>query len=186
MAFVDLARDRLIFKVLVAGPPAVGKSERLWQLGHATGERRVAEFGRTPLGPQRMARFDLEVERDGRPVELEAYEWHGPERADVRGKGLFFGLDGLVYIADARAERLVDTVRQFKFLVGQLGRSRVVRVPSLLVLGRMDEGLLRLSALEPELGVFAWGQRFEAPLDEHAAFLEAVRLLGESILARVV
>lgn len=186
MAFVDIARGRLVLKALVAGPPAVGKSERLWQLGHASGERRVRQFGRTPLGPQRMASFDLDVERAGRPVEMEAYEWHGPERADARGRGLFAGLDGLVYIADARPERQVDTVRQLQFLVRQLGRSRVARVPSLLLLGRVDEGLARLSTLEPELGGIAWGQRLEAPLDDVEAFLEAMRLLGESMMARMV
>jgi hypothetical protein len=186
MAFVDLGRNRLVLKALVAGPPAVGKSERLWQLGHASGERRVAELGQTPLGPQRMAWLDLEVAREGRPVVLEAYEWHGPERADARGKGLFTGLDGLVYIADARPERQVDTVRQLEFLVGQLGRSRVGRIPSLLALGRMDEGLARLSTLEPELVGIAWGQRLERPIQDEAGFLEAVRLLGESMLARVL
>lgn len=186
MAFVDLAHDRLVLKALVGGPPAVGKSERLWQLGHAGGVRRVAEFGRTPLGPQRMASFDLDAEREGRAVVLEAYEWHGPERADVRGRGLFSGLDGLVYIADARAERQVDTVRQLEHLVGSLGRSRVARIPTLLALGRMDEGLLRLSTLEPELVGITWGQRLELPLDDVEGFLEAVRLLGESMLARLV
>lgn len=186
MAFIDLARDRLLLKALVAGPPAVGKSERLWQLGHAGGQRRVQEFGSTPIGPQRMASFALEVARQGRPVEVEAYEWHGPEKADVRGKGLFSGLDGLVYIADARAERQVDTVRQLEFLVRQLGRSRVNRVPSLLMLGRMDEGLARLSTLEPELVGISWGQRLEAPLEDTGEFLEAFQLLGESMLARMV
>lgn len=186
MAFVDLARDRLVLKALVAGPPAVGKSERLWQLGHASGERRLSEFGQTPLGPQRMAWLDLDVEREGRPAILELYEHHGPERADIRGRGLFTGLDGLVYIADARADRQVDTVRQLEFLVGQMGRSRVTRIPTLLALGRMDEGLVRLATLEPELVGIAWGQRVELPLEDDEAFLETIRLLGESMLARVV
>lgn len=186
MAFVDLARDRLVLKMLVAGPPAVGKSERLLQLGCSTGARRVVEFGRTPLGPQRMASFDLDASREGRPVEIEAYEWHGPERADVRGRGLFAGLDGLVYIADARAERQVDTVGQLRFLVRELGRSRIARLPSLLLLGRMDEGLARLSTFESDLTDLVWGQRLEAPIEDAERFIEAVRLLGESMLARLV
>lgn len=185
MAFVDLSRDRLVLKALVAGPPAVGKSERLWQLGHASGARRVQEFGQTPLGPQRMACFDLELEREGRPVELEAYEWHGPERADVRGKRLFAGLDGLIYIADARAERTVDTVRQLRFLSEEMGRSRLLRIPTLLMLGQADAGLARLSTLEPNLEPMTWGQRFEGPLEDVEGFLEAVRLLAESMLIRV-
>lgn len=186
MAFVDLSRNRLVLKALMAGPPAVGKSERLWQLGHAADQRRVHAFGQTPLGPQRMATIDLESAQSGRPVEMEVYEWHGPERADARGKGLLSGLDGLIYLADARADRQVDTVRQLAFLVEKLGRSRVVRLPTLLALGRMDEGLARISTLEPELSGIVWGQRLEVPLQDKTAFIEATLLLGESMLARLV
>ncbi|MEO1229474.1 MAG: hypothetical protein AAFZ18_11255 [Myxococcota bacterium] len=185
MAFVDLNRNRLVLKSLIAGPPAVGKSERLWQLGHASGTRRVQEFGQTPLGPQRMASFDLDVQREGRPVEIEVYEWHGPERADIRGKGLFSGLDGFIYLADARADRTVDSVQQLRFLVQQAGRSKLKRIPSLLALGRMDDGLARLSTLEPQLEPFAWGQRLETPLDDTEAFVEASHLLGETMLMRL-
>lgn len=145
----------------------------------------MQEFGRTALGPQRMASFDLDIVREGRPVEIEVYEWHGPERADVRGKGLFSGLDGFIYLADARADRTVDTVRQLRFLLEQAGRSKLLRLPSLLALGRMDEGLARLSMLEPELEPLAWGQRLEAPLEEAEAFIEATHLLGETMLIRL-
>ena len=184
MTYVDLKAQRLVLKVLLAGPPSVGKSERLWQLGHAAGERRVLEFGRTPLGPQRMARLDLDVEGTGRPVSLEAYEWHGPERADVRGRGLFSGLDGLVYLADARTERQVDTTRQCEFLVSELGRSRARRLPALLVLGRKDEGGLRLEQLERRLPELAWTGRVEALIEETEDFLEGVRALGQAMLLR--
>lgn len=183
---MDLVQRQLVLKALLAGPPAVGKSERLWQLGHAGGLRRVAEFGRTPLGPQRMASFDLDAREEGRPVVLEAYEWHGPERADARGRGLFTGLDGLIYVADARAERHVDTVRQLQFLVEKLGRPRVSRLPALLVLGRMDEGLARLRTLEPSLTGVSWGHRAELPIEDTEGFLESVRLLGHAMLARLV
>lgn len=186
MAFVDLERDHLVLDVLLAGPPASGKSTRLWQIGHATGERRVDEFGRTPLGPQRMATLPLDVERRGRDVVMEVYEWHGPERADARGRGLLTHLDGLVYLADARAERLIDTVRQLEFLVERLGRSTLRRLPTVLALGRMDEGALRLPRIEAELMEITWGQRLELPFEDAAGFVEAMRLLGEAILLREV
>ena len=48
MAFVDLKRDVLVLKVVLAGPPAVGKTERLAQLGL---EGRSATFSMTALGP---------------------------------------------------------------------------------------------------------------------------------------
>lgn len=186
MAFVDLHRNRLILKAVLAGPPAVGKSERLWQLGHAGGVKRTHEIGQTPLGPQRMASMDLEVEREGRSVELEIYEWHGPEKADVRGKGLAHGLDGLIYLADARPDRTVDTVRQLEFLISTFGKSRIQRIPSLLALGQMDAGLARLSALESQLPTLTWGHRLEVLLEDEAGFVEAVLLLGELMIARMV
>ena len=183
---VDLARDRLVLKAIVAGPPAVGKSERLWQLGNIASPCRVLEFGRTPLGPQRMANLDLDVTREGRPVEIEFYEWHGPERADVRGKGLFAGLDGFIYIADARSDRRIDTIRQLEHLIDTVGRTKISRIPSVLLLGQIDEGDLVLSSIEPQLVSIAWGQKLECPLTDTSSFIEAIYLLGESMLARIV
>ena len=52
---------------------------------------------------------------EDRAVEVEFYEWHGPEKADVRARGLFVGLDGLIYMVDAREDRYVDTVNFFDF-----------------------------------------------------------------------
>lgn len=183
MAFVDLSRDRLVLKVILAGPPAVGKTTRLLQIGE---EGRSASFGRTALGPQRMASMPLETQHQGRPVEVEVYEWHGPERADVRSRGLFVGLDGLVYLADAREDRRVDTDRQLELLVDTVGKSRMRRLPGLLVLGRKDEGLTSLSAHESSLARVEWSLRFDGPIEDAAGFLEAFRLYGEVMLARTV
>lgn len=181
MAFVDLGRNVLILKVVLTGPPAVGKTERLEQLGLAG---KSACFGSTVMGPTRMASVSLTSERDGRPVEVEVYEWHGPEKADVRTKGLFVGLDGLIYVADAREDRYVDTIKQLEFFVEQAGKSKVARLPGLLVLGQMDEGLLRLAKLAPELKGPTWANRLEAEIDDAEPFVEAVRLFGEVMLAR--
>lgn len=183
MAFVDLAKDKLVLKVLLAGPPAVGKSERLAQLA-AHGE--AQRFGTSAFGPTQLAVFPLEVAREGRPVVLEVYEWHGPERADVRGRGLFVGLDGLIYLADAREDRWVDTVRQLEFLVKEVGKPKMARLPALLLLGRMDEGLLRLASFGGKLGGPTWSEKLELPIEESARFIEAVRLYAEVMLARVV
>jgi hypothetical protein len=183
MAFVDLARNTLVLKVVLAGPPAVGKTARLDQLG-AVGRR--AAFGSGPLGPTQLAVLPLTSEREGRAAEVEVYEWHGPERADVRGRGLFVGLDGLIYVADAREDRHVDTVRQLAFFVEQLGRPKAQRLPGLLLLGRRDEGLLRLQSLLPRLGGPTWSTRLELGLEEVEPFLEAMRLFGEVMLARAL
>ncbi len=183
MAFVDLKRDRLILKVVLAGPPAVGKTDRLDQIGRA-GRRET--FGSSVIGPTQMGVLPIEAEREGRPVELEIYEWHGLEKADVRMRGLFVGLDGLIYIADARQDRHVDTVRQFQYLVQTAGKSKIQRLPALLLLGQMDEGLLRLASLEEQLPGPTWSERLELPIDESEPFLEALRVYGEVMLARVL
>lgn len=183
MAFVDLARDVLVLKVVLAGPPAVGKTERLEQLGLVG---KSACFGSTVMGPTRMAALPLTSEREGRAVEVEVYEWHGPEKADVRTKGLFVGLDGIIYLADAREDRYVDTVKQLEFLVEQAGKTKVARLPGLLVLGQMDEGLLRLATLAPKLTGPTWASRLEASIDDEEAFVEAVRVFGEVMLARTL
>lgn len=183
MAVVDLRRDVLVLKVVLTGPPAVGKTERLEQIGQVG---RSARFGSTALGPTRMASLALTSEREGRAVEIEVYEWHGPEKADVRTKGLFVGLDGLIYIADAREDRYVDTIKQLEFFVEHLGMSKARRLPGLLVLGQMDEGLLRLSTLAPELKGPTWSDRVEVDIDDADRFVEAVRLYGEVMLSRLV
>ena len=187
MAFVDLRRNVLVLKVVLAGPPAVGKTERLAQLGH---EGRSATFSMTPLGPQRMAVLQTTAggpqTADQRPVEVEVYEWHGPEKADVRARGLFVGLDGLIYMADAREDRYVDSVNHFDFLLKTAGKSKIQRLPGLLVLGRMDEGLLRTPKFLKALAGPAWSAPLEAELDNGAAFLEAVGLLTEAMLARAL
>jgi hypothetical protein len=141
VAFIDLAKNKLVLKVAMAGPPAVGKSLRLDQLGR---EGRRHDFGSKLMAPTSMAVLPLASEATGRPVEIEVYEWHGPEKVDVRGKALWTGLDGVIYVCDAREDRYVDTAATFKFMVEEAGKSRLVRVPSLLVLGRLEEGLLRL------------------------------------------
>lgn len=184
MAFVDLAKDKLVLKVILAGPPAVGKTERLFHIGDSGGRRE--KFGTTVTGITYMAALPLTSEREGREVEIEVYEWHGPEKADVRARGIFIGIDGLIYLADAREDRYVDTIRQFEFLVSQVGRSRLVRLPALLVLGRMDEGLLRLSSLEGKLDGPTWSDRLEIPYDDAERFVEAVRVYGEVMLARTL
>lgn len=183
MAIVDLRRDVLVLKVVLTGPPCVGKTERLEQIGL---EGKSACFGNTVLGPTRMASLPLTSEKDGRAVEIEVYEWHGPEKADVRAKGLFVGLDGLIYMADAREDRFVDTTRQLSFLIDEVGKSKVQRLPGLLVLGQMDEGLLRLSSVEGQLKGLTWAERFEGSIDEPEPFVEAVRVYGEVMLARTL
>jgi hypothetical protein len=181
VAIVDLGRGVLVLKAVVAGPPAVGKTARLDQVG-AAGRRE--RFGATPLGPTELAVLPLELAREGRPVELELYEWHGPERADVRGRGLFVGLDGLVYLADAREDRRKDTLRTLGFLADTAGKPRLQRLPGLLALGRGDEGPLRLAELAPRLPGPDWGERVEG--DAAEAFVAAVRRLGAAMLARGV
>jgi hypothetical protein len=184
VAFVDLKRNVLVLKVVLAGPPKVGKTERLQHIGE--GER-VQSFGSRTAGVVQMASLPLPSESTPRLVEIEVYEWHGPERADVRAKSLFTGLDGIIYVADAREDRLVDTVRQFEFLLDQAGKSRVVRLPGLLVLGRMDEGTLRLDpTIEKRVQGPTWSERVELPYTERDPFVEAVRLFGEVMLARVL
>ena len=183
MATVDLRRDVLVLKVVLTGPPAVGKSCRLEQLGEVG---RSERFGSTTSGPTRMAVLPLTSEREGRAVELEVYEWHGLERADVRAKGLFVGLDGLIYVADAREDRYVDTVGQLDYFVEVAGKSKVQRLPGLLVLGQMDEGLLRLPTLATKLKGPAWSARVELPLEAAEPFVEAVRVFGEVMLARIL
>ena len=180
MAFVDLARNTLVLKVVLAGPPAVGKSERLAQLGP------TSIFGSVTSGLTQMAVLPLAAESSKRPVEIEIYEWHGPERADLRSKALFTGLDGFIYLADAREDRYVDTGRQFDFLLDEAGKTRLTRIPGLLLLGRMDEGLLRLPALEKRLKGATWSQRLELARDDGPALAEAIRVFGETMLARVL
>jgi hypothetical protein len=58
MAFVDLKRDRLILKVVLAGPPAVGKTERLDQIGKVG---RRDNFGSTVIGPMQMATLPIQA-----------------------------------------------------------------------------------------------------------------------------
>lgn len=183
MAFVDLSRNRLVLKVLLAGPPAVGKTERLGQIGDVG---RFTPFGTSVIGRSNMAVLPLKATATKRPVEIELYEWHGPERADVRAKRMFTGLDGMVYIADAREDRFVDTQKQFEFLIKEAGRSRLARLPGLLLLGMMDEGLLRLSAIASKLdGGPTWSDQLELSIDDADAFVEAIRVLGEVMLARI-
>lgn len=186
MAFVDLDTQRLVLRAVLAGPPGVGKSERLWQLGHDDGEKRLAEFGRTPLGPQRMAWIDLQTREGGRPVVLELYEWRGPERADARGKALARGLDALVYLCDARADRQRDNLRHLELLIDFFGRSRLIRTPNLLALAHMEEGMARLDSIETTLPELPWSDRIEVPLEDGPRFVEAVRLLGHAMLMRSV
>ncbi len=184
VAFVDLSKNELVLKAVLAGPPAVGKTERLRHVG-ALG--RMDTFGSRTSGFTTMASLRLEAEHALRPVVLELYEWHGPEKADVRGKALFTGLDGVVYLADARADRHVDTVRFLEFLAKQAGRSRLARLPGLLALGFQDEGLLRLPGLEPQLSSGpTWSARLDAPVEDASAWIEALRTFGELVLARVV
>lgn len=183
MAFVDLTRNVLVLKVVLAGPPAVGKTTRLKQLGEIG---TYADFGSKTLGSAQMASVSLPSEGSLRPVEIEVYEWHGPEKVDVRTKALFVGLDGVVYMADAREDRRVDTINQFGFLQDEAGKTRLMRLPGLLVLGRMDEGTLRLDHLEKKLRGPTWSERIEAPIDQKEPFFEAVKLFGEVMLARVL
>lgn len=183
MAFVDLKQNKLILKVILAGPPAVGKTERMEQIGAAG---TIAEFGSSLTGRTLMSTLPLKTEREGREVEIEVYEWHGPEAADVRAKGLFVGVDGLVYLADARQDRYVDSVAQFEFLVKTAGKSKVQRLPGLLMLGMMDEGVLRLSRFEEKLRGPTWSDRLELAYDDADPFVEALRLFGEVMMARAL
>lgn len=183
MAFVDVQRKKLILKVVLAGPPAVGKTERLMQIAAAG---RYHKYGSRVAGETEMAVLPLKAERDGREVEIEVYEWHGPlvERADLRMKGMFVGLDGVIYIADAREDRWVDTVKQFEFLVESAGKSKLLRLAGLLILGMKDEGLLRLSSFDGKLYGPTWSEKLDLAIEDADAFVEAVRVYGEVMLVR--
>lgn len=183
MAYVDLAKNLLVLKVAVVGPPAVGKTTRLRQVGN---EGRFQVFGSKLMAETTMAVLPLVAEGTPRPVEIELYEWHGPEKVDVRAKALWTGLDGLIFIADARADRYVDSVAMFKFLLDEAGKTRLVRVPSLLVLGWPDEGLLRLERYAKDLQGPTWSDRLESPVEPGEPFIEAVKMLGEAMLARML
>jgi GTPase SAR1 family protein len=183
MAFVDLQRNKLVLKVVMTGPPAVGKSERIEQIGKVGRQER---YGSTVLGPTQIGVLPLTSEREGREVEIEVYEWHGPEKADIRFKGMFVGIDGLIFVADARQDRRKDTVAQFEYLVETAGKSKIQRLPAILMLGQMDEGLLRLSAFDEKLQGPTWSERLELPLEESEPFIEALRVYGEVMLARVL
>jgi len=181
MAFVDLAKNRLVLKAVVAGPPAVGKTTRLAEAAP------LSTFGSTVRGRTTMTTVRLDTRSSLRPVELELYEWHGPERADVRGKALFTGLDGVIYVADAREDRWIDTKNQFDFLVKEAGRTRLARLPGLLVVSRIDEGLLRAPRLEKDLaGGPTWSERAELGPGGSDRWLDTLKLFGELVLARVV
>jgi|GEM_PF-2262630 len=182
MAFVDLARNQLVLKVVVAGPPAVGKTARLLQLASS---QELVEYGAENTGLTQMAALRLERPDGQRTVVIEAYEWHGHETADVRGKALFTGLDGVIYIADAREDRYVDTKNTYEYLSKTMGRTRINRLPGLLLMGRIDEGLLRLGSFK---SVFSrgptWSQKLEVSADDSTLFRESVLLFAEAMLVR--
>lgn len=181
MAHVDLQRNRLILKVVLTGPPAVGKTERLEQVGAAG---RIQSFGSSVRGTTLMASIDIETEEGHRPVELEIYEWHGIEKADVRAKGLFVGLDGLIYLADARADRWVDTQRQLEYVIDTAGKSKVRRLPTLLLVGQQDEGELAPASVKERLTQVVWSDHFDGPIDDAEGFMQKLRLFAEVVLAR--
>ncbi|MBI2373344.1 MAG: hypothetical protein HYV07_05040 [Deltaproteobacteria bacterium] len=183
MAFVDQTRNRLILKVVLTGPPAVGKTERIVQL-RTVGSGKT--FGSKTRGYTEMAMLELDIENSRRPVEVEVYEWHGPERSDLRDSALFTGLDGVVFIADAREDRLVDTRGAFKWLNETAGKTRIVRLPSIMILSRQDEGLLRLPLISKELQGPTWSQLLDISHDAAEPFVEAVRMLGELMVARAL
>ena len=184
MAFVDLARKQLVLKVVLAGPPAVGKTTRLLQIAPSTG---LVEYGAQNVGVTQMAALSSARSDGQRTVVIEVYEWHGHETADVRGKALFTGLDGVIYIADAREDRYVDTKNTYEYLCKTLGRTRINRLPGLLLIGQTDEGLLRLGSFK---SVFSrgptWSQKLEISPDDSTAFRESVLLFAEAMLARNV
>lgn len=183
MAFVDAKRKKLILKVVLAGPPCAGKSERLAQLAAAG---RGHKFGSKIAGETEVAVLELKAEKDGRDVEIEVYEWHGHERADLRMKGMFVGLDGVIYMADAREDRHGDSVGTFDFLVEKAGKSKLLRLPGLLMLGNKDVGLLRLSSFDGKLYGPTWSEKLELNIEEAEPFVEAVRVFGEVMLVRSV
>jgi hypothetical protein len=184
MAFVDLAKNQLVLKVVVAGSPAVGKTTRLQQIA-APGA--LTCFGSNTAGKANMASLELEAVATVRKVVVEAYEWHGHERADVRAKALFTGLDGVIYIADAREDRYVDTKKTYEYLMKEAGRTRLIRLPGLLLIGQKDEGLLRLASFK---SIFAhgptWSQKLDIDLEPGESFVESVRLFAEVMLSRTV
>jgi hypothetical protein len=71
-------------------------------------------------------------------------------------------------------------------MVENAGKSKVQRLSGLLMLGQMDEGLLRLSSFEGKLDGPTWSERLELKIEEAAPFVEAVRVYGEVMLARVL
>jgi hypothetical protein len=58
----------------------------------------------------------------------------------------------------------------------------------MLILGRRDEGLLQMPMVEKKLEGPTWSQKLDHPLDEDEgeALVEALRLFGELMLARVL
>ena len=100
---------------------------------------------------------------------------------------MFTGLDGVIYIADAREDRYVDTKKTYEYLMKEAGRTRLIRLPGLLLIGQKDEGLLRLASFK---STFAhgptWSQKLDIDLEPGESFVESVRLFAEVMLSRVI
>ena len=55
-----------------------------------------------------------------------------------------------------------------------------------MVLGQLDEGLLRTPRFLPKLQGPSWSAPVELPIDDAAGFVEAVRVYAETMLARTL
>jgi hypothetical protein len=178
MARFDAAQRELLVQLTLCGPAQAGKSTVLDRLRERLGERVVGRrrLHAAPIlvGPAPALRLLVDV------VEVE------PVEADAAVAGLAFAeSDGLLFVADARHERLRDDVVAYAWLLEQMRAAERDDLLGVLLLNRRDAPT-RLTATDLEAAIGAGRfPSFEVDATHGDEVARGVGELVRRVLARV-
>lgn len=180
MPHINYRDKELSFKIVYYGPGMSGKTTNLMHIHSVLDKDRKGEIIVLDTEEERTLFFDffpLELGRiEGYSVRFNMYTVPGQVFYEASRRLILDGADGVVFVADSQADRLVDNIESFHMLQENLASfgTEWSRFPLVLQYNKRDlEGILPVGTLETQLGL------------NGISVLEAVATAGEGVMETI-
>lgn len=177
MALIDLSAREIYGKIVYYGPAFGGKTTNLKAIHDRLPEQAKSELHSIATADERTLFFDyLPLELGallGFTIRYQLYTVPGQPRYEQTRQAVLTGADGVVFVADAQAERLADNLASLDELRQNLHRQgkQLETIPLVMQYNKRDQPTaLPISELDRQLN------------PTNAPAFEAVAITGDGVL----
>ena len=145
MALIDLSAREIYGKIVYYGPAFGGKTTNLQAIHDTLPERARSELHSIATADERTLFFDyLPLDLGGLlgfTIRYQLYTVPGQPRYELTRQAVLTGADGIVFVADAQAERLTDNLASLDELRQNLSRQgkQLETIPLIIQYNKRDQ-----------------------------------------------